>query len=242
MKSQKRIIKTTLIVLCVLALLVVCALAYAYFNGRSGIRHNPEAAENDIRIACVGDSITYGSQVSNWPQNHYPLLLNNLLGNGFTVHNYGVSGAALLHTADKPYANTGVYSDSITFAPDIVIIMLGTNDTKTRNWTNAEDFRTQLTELLSVYSALPSAPDIYLCTPCKAYSDKFTIQDECIETVAQVVQDVATELELPLVDIRSLSVQHPEWFIKDGIHPNNDGARAIAQAIADAIVLSSEGE
>ena len=136
---------------------------------------------------------------------------------------------------------TGVQTCALPIS-DIVIIMLGTNDTKTRNWTNAEDFRTQLTDLISVYSALPSAPDIYLCTPCKAYSNKFTIQDEQIEIVAQVVQDVAAELELPLIDIRLLSMQNPEWFVKDGIHPNNAGARAIAQAVADAIVLSLEGE
>lgn len=235
MKKKSKVLKVTGIVLCVFFVLFAGLFVYAYFNGRSGLRHNQEANAGDIKVACVGDSITYGSQVSNWPKNHYPLLLDQLLGEGYAVHNYGLSGATLLSSADKPYTSTDVYTASVAFEPDVVVIMLGTNDSKTNNWTDAEDFRNQLITFISNYSELPSCPEIYLCTPCKAYSDGYTIQDAQVTIAAQVVREVAEQLNVPLIDIHALSEQHPEWFEKDGIHPNNDGAAAIAQEVYTAL-------
>lgn len=231
MKIQQKLKKVLIITFFVILVLYAVVFAYAYFNGRSGLRHNQTPDSGDIRVACVGDSITYGSQVSNWPQNHYPLLLNQLLGESYTVHNYGISGATLLSSADKPYIGTKIYPHSIAFEPDVVVIMLGTNDAKTNNWTNADDFRNQFSAFIDVYLELPSKPEVFLCTPCKAYSTGYSIQDERIEIAAQIIREVAEGKGLQLIDIRLLSEQHPEWFEKDGIHPNNDGAAAIAQEV-----------
>ena len=232
-QHTRRFLRIAISVVCVFAVLFAALFTYAYFNGRSGLHPNPDPEKNDIRIACVGDSITYGSTVTNWPKNNYPVLLDGLLGAGYTVHNYGISGGCLLDTSDKPYHSTGVYSESLAFDPDIVIIMIGTNDAKSNNWTNREDFKNQLIAFVNDYAEISS--EIYLCTPCKAYSDAFNIQDDHIEEIVQVIHEVATEKGILLIDVRILSENNPGWLGKDGIHPNNDGAAAIAQAVYEAI-------
>ena len=224
----------------IIVVLSISLFAYGYFNGRSGLHPNPSPEENDIRIACVGDSITYGSTVTNWPKNNYPVLLDSLLGDGYTVCNYGVSGVTLLSTGDKPYVNTSVYADSIAFAPDIVIIMLGTNDSKINNWTNEADFENQLVALIQAYMNLETMPTVFLCTPCKAYSDIYKIQESEVSKIVKIVRNVAQQNNIPIIEIRELSEAHPEWFAKDGVHPNNNGAAAIAQTVYEALLKETK--
>src|SRR5512138_1808239 len=82
------------------------------------------------KIACVGDSITAGYGLSNAAQQSYPAVLQSLLGSKHTVQNFGTSGCTLLKKGDQPYWNDGNFGASDTFKPDVVIIMLGTNDAK----------------------------------------------------------------------------------------------------------------
>src|SRR5271168_4090727 len=90
------------------------------------------ACADPIRVACVGDSITFGAGVTKgWP---YPAQLGRMLGSGYDVRNFGVSGATLLRAGDKPYDKQKAFPAALAFKPDIVILMLGTNDTKPQNW------------------------------------------------------------------------------------------------------------
>ena len=235
MKKSKKI--KILLVTVVFLLAVFSGLfVYAYFNGRSGLHPNPNSSVGDVRIACIGDSITYGSTVKNWPKNNYPVILGNMLGDGYTVCNYGISGGTLLNSADKPYMQTEMFSASVDFLPDVVVLMLGTNDSKQDNWTNEIDFYDQLNAFIDEYESLSSKPSIILCTPCKAYSDIYTIQDTVVFKVAEITKRTASERGLALVDIHAISEHHPEWFETDGVHPNNDGAAAIAEAVYQAIL------
>ena len=36
-----------------------------------------------------------------------------------------------------------------------------------------------------------------------------------------------------VIDVHSLTEAHPEWFEADGIHPNADGAKAMAEKKKD---------
>ena len=92
------------------------------------------------KIACVGDSITYGYGLSNPSQQSYPAVLQSLLGSQHTVGNFGTSGCTLLKAGDKPYWNDANFSASDAFKPDVVVIMLGTNDAKPQNWSHKADF------------------------------------------------------------------------------------------------------
>ena len=83
-----------------------------------------------IRVACVGDSITYGFNLINREKESYPSVLNELLGKEYEVGNFGFSGRTLLKNGDYPYVSEKLYQDSLNFNAKIVIIKLGTNDTK----------------------------------------------------------------------------------------------------------------
>ena len=88
----------------------------------------PAMAAEKIRIACVGDSITFGAGVKNRTKNSYPVVLGKSLGDGYDVRNFGVSGATLLKKGDKPYWKLGDFKKATEFKPNIVIIKLGTNN------------------------------------------------------------------------------------------------------------------
>lgn len=235
----KKIWKVLLIIVLVLAILMGCGVAYLYFNGMSGVAQTDAPAQEQIRVACVGDSITYGHGISNWPENNYPAVLQNLLGEGYHVNNYGVSGYAVQDTSDRPYATLEHYQESLAYDADYVVFMMGSNDTKPQNWLGADAFKEDLLTLLDSYGE----KQIILCTPSTAFflegqTEGITshdIQPLLVAEIAQVTRDVAGERGYTLLDIHALTGQHPEWFEKDGVHPSNEGAAAIAQAVCDVL-------
>lgn len=56
-----------------------------------------------VKVACIGNSITYGAFIANRDQNSYPAQPQAYLGDGYEVRNYGVSGRTLLTQGDYPY-------------------------------------------------------------------------------------------------------------------------------------------
>lgn len=238
MKNKKGF-KAVLIVVTVLMLVMGVLFGYIYTHGLSGMRSNAEPADGQIRVACVGDSITYGHGVSDWANNNYPAVLQNLLGDGYCVHNYGVSGFAVQESSDRPYTCTEHYGMSLDFDADYVVFMMGSNDSKPENWKGADAYRRDLDALLDSYGDAR----IILCTPAAAFfTDGRTegvtshdIQPSVVDEIAQNVRETAAERGCILADIHTLTVQHPEWFAADGVHPDNNGAAAIAEHISAII-------
>ena len=235
----KKVPRIILIIAVVLCLLLCGGFAYLYFNGLSGVSDITEAKEGQIKVACVGDSITYGHGITNWPKNNYPTLLQNLLGETYHVNSYGVSGRAVQPDADQPYTALPHYQESLAYDADIVVFMMGTNDSKPENWQGADAFEEDLLALLDSYGDA----EIILCTPAASFFvdgqteglARHDIQPAVVEEIAQIVRDVAAERGYTLIDIHALTLEHPEWFAKDGIHPSNDGAAAIAHTVAENI-------
>lgn len=231
----KKVLRIALIVVLVLALVMAGGFAYLYFNGMSGVSNTTEPAEGQIKVACVGDSITCGHGISNWPENNYPTVLQGLLGEKYHVNNYGVSSFAVQDTADRPYMTLAHYQESLAYDADYVVFMMGSNDAKPENWISTEAFREDLLTILDSYGDA----EIILCTPATAFflegqtegTTSHDIQPLVVEQIAQVVRDVAVERGYTLIDIHALTAQHPEWFAADGVHPSNEGAAAIAQAV-----------
>ena len=181
-----------------------------------------------VKIACVGNSITYGSGIKNQFQNSYPGLLSQLLGEGYDVRNFGVSGRVLLNKGDRPYMHEQKFRDLLKFEPDIVTIKLGTNDSKPWNWRYGKDFKKDLTEMLDILQELPSKPKVYLCLPVPAAKSNFGINDSVITNgIIPVIRSVAKKRHLPVVDLYTVLKPHPDYYT-DGIHPNEQGAALIA--------------
>lgn len=97
-------------------------------------------ADAAIRVACVGDSITFGTKIEDRMHRSYPAQLGVLLGEGYEVKNFGRPGATLLQHGHRPYIKTKAFRAALAFEPEIVIIKLGTNDSIARNWVHRDDF------------------------------------------------------------------------------------------------------
>lgn len=239
MKKSVKIIGTS-----VLSLLLVigAGLAILFNNGLSGMHKTNSPKDGQIKVACVGDSITYGHGITNWAKENYPSVLQNLLGEDYCVNNYGVSGYCVQVEADKPYVSTDRYEESLAFEADVLVFMLGTNDAKPYNWVDVETFEKDYTSLLTSYIKNNQDIEVYLCTPATAFDDdettptsSFDIQPGVVEEIADFVRKYAMEHGHKLIDINDVTEGKKDWFSSDLIHPNNLGAKEIATEISKHI-------
>jgi len=203
-----------------LAILVVCGLA--------------GSAQAKL-VACVGDSITYGSGIADRANDSYPAQLQRILRQfdlAWEVRNFGVSGATLLHRGDKPYIAQTAYNDARTCNPDIVIIKLGTNDSKPQNWQYKDDFVTDYGNMIDAFRALPSRPVVWICKPVPAFAENFTIRPAVIrDEILPLIDRISREKGVPVIDLYTALLDYGSLF-PDSIHPNAEGAGLMAQTIA----------
>ena len=75
------------------------------------------------------------------------------------------SARTLLKKGDFPYTKEKRYQDALQFAPNVVVIMLGTNDTKPQNWKHEADFEADYKDLVKSFQKLSSKPKVFLCRP-----------------------------------------------------------------------------
>ena len=188
-----------------------------------------------VRVACVGDSITYGHGIKDRLHDAYPGVLSSMLGEKYDVRNFGVSGTTTMTGTDMPYVNEQAYKDALEFNPQIVTIKLGTNDSKPYNWKEQEHFKQDLKTLIESFRALPSKPKIWLCLPVPAYGHAWSINDSVIYNgVIPYIREVAQEENLPLIDLNT-PFQGKRQYFPDTIHPNEEGERMIAEIIFNNI-------
>lgn len=213
--------------------------AIAFTVANSG---NEEAIpqEGQIKVACIGDSITYGHGVTNWETENYPAVLQSLLGDKYFVGNYGFIGACVNPNGDKPYTKQPAYQKSIDLDADIIVLMLGTNDSKAENWTDADSFVKAHKALLDTYFVDGRQPKVYIGLCAESFDIEnpemeYGIQPAVVDQIVKALQSAYATENVELIDIHSLTTAHPEWFAKDGVHPNTEGAKAIAEAVAEAI-------
>jgi len=154
-----------------------------------------------------------------------------MLGEGYEVVNFAISGRTMLNKGDHPFMAEENYAKAKAYLPDIVTIMLGTNDAKPKNWKYKEEFINDLRTMVKEFKAIPSHPTIYLCLPPWVYSEMGGITEQCItEEVIPAIQQVAAESWLEVIDTHSPLIEHPEMFA-DGVHPNAQGARVLAETV-----------
>ena len=189
------------------------------------------------RIACVGDSITWGFTIVNRRKYSYPALLQQQLGDEYEVRNFGYNDAAARFDADTPYVKKHVYQDSLAWNPDVVLLMLGSNDTKKRNW-DPEIFRRDYKQIVQSYLKLPSEPRVILITPIQVHRvmgiPLLGLYPETMEEgVRPAIHEIAKETGLEIVDLKDL---FPDTkYCKDGVHPQREGARKLEEAIYSRI-------
>lgn len=189
-------------------------------------------ANEKIKIACVGNSITYGATIDDREQNSYPAQLGRLLGDGFDVRNFGRNGATLLSKGDNPYRATTEYREASAFMPDWVFIELGSNDSKPYNRAFLEEFITDYKALIDSFATLPSRPRVVLLVPPPAFTTTNTgvtakvVADEIVPRV----RVVAAKTGCASIDLFTLFAESPELF-PDALHPSKKGAARLAQRL-----------
>ena len=194
----------------------------------------PSHPRGAVRVACIGNSITHGSGIDMQEQKGYPAQLQQLLGKNFVVKNYGVGARCMMSTSDHPYMQEQAWRDAKAFCPDIVLIKLGTNDSKDYQW-NQQQYEQDYQAMIDTLSALPSKPAIYLCTPIRAFSDKWGITEKTItDGVIPSIRKLAEKNRLQVIDLHS-AVTDEKLMTADKIHPNDRGARRMAEVIRDVL-------
>lgn len=181
-----------------------------------------------VRVACVGDSITQSTV--------YPYTLWKLLGlDDYELRNFGVGSTTVALDSQTPYMDTVTFQEALEFQPDIVIIMLGTNDAQPNlhylNTTFVDDYL----QVVNALKALESNPEIWIVMPPPIFDDQSgKISPEYLaNTLIPLIEQVAYEADLPTIDVFSV-LTSPDYF-KDGLHPNTKGGELIAEKIYEAI-------
>ena len=189
-------------------------------------------ANSQIRVACIGNSITYGAGIEQRDSLSYPAQMQRILGEKWEVKNFGVGGATMLRIGNKPYWKQTALVDAMTYNPNVVIVKLGTNDSKSFNWKYKENFISDYLSLIDTLQALPSHPKIILCQPSKAYGNNWQISDSIIRVdIIPMLKQIAKQRKLKVIDLYKTMSNHAELF-PDKIHPDYRGAAMIAKRIA----------
>ncbi|WP_198440141.1 SGNH/GDSL hydrolase family protein [Pareuzebyella sediminis] len=189
-----------------------------------------------LKIACVGNSITYGARIENRGKNAYPAQLQSLLGTNFEVVNFGVNGATLLKKGDRPYWETEAYQNALDFEPDMVFVKLGTNDSKAQNRIYLHEFESDYCDLINSFKNRNQNVRIVLLSPLPAFTEDSTgIWNPVIKnTIIPALQRVAYTTKSEIIDLYSLFVDRPH-LLPDRVHPSGLGATVIAQRLYDLV-------
>jgi len=219
--------------------IIGCLIAFVIMLNRGIIAFvhlNKIAKKQQIRVACVGDSITYGYGVKGWIKNNYPARLGKMLGKDYCVHNYGHCGATASIFGDPPFMNIREYKKSLKFKPDIVILMLGTNDSKPHNWKSGEKYIDDISRIAASYQNSNKKTSLYVLAPPPAFTEgdglaKFNVDPTVLIEIEFMINNLK---DYAVIDLHKEFENKNELFW-DGVHPNKEGCIKIASYIFKSI-------
>lgn len=191
------------------------------------------AASAKTKVACVGNSITYGYNLEKYYPITYPYYLQQNLGTTDTVENFGVSGCTFLKNGNLPYWKQSKFTEAIAYLPAEVVIELGTNDAKPYNW------QSHLTELLPDYEALidtfatlSSSPEIWITLAPYANNSNWDILDTTLtKHINPVIAQAGIDKGVNVIDLHSVFTDRTYLQVEDTVHPDTAGARILAEAV-----------
>ena len=195
-------------------------------------------AQDPIRVACIGNSVTYGYGHKSPSVTSYPTQLGEMLGSCYDVRNYGHSGATLLNRGHRPYTLQQAFRDALAFAPDKAIIHLGLNDTDPRNWPNYRDefIPDYLALIDSLRKANPNV-EVWVCRMTPIFHGHRRFKSGTRDWHAQIqvaIEEVARLAGVHLIDLHEPLYHRPDLFA-DALHPNAEGAAILARTVYSAM-------
>ncbi len=191
--------------------------------------------QGHTRVACIGDSITAGAGLANPANEAYPAVLARLLGPAYEVRNFGVSGSTLSRDGDHAYFDLAQFQEAREWLPEVVVIALGTNDSKPQNWRYQATFERDLYTMVRSFMTLPSQPVVYVCTPPPVFKDLGGIRAEIVaKQISPIIRLAAARQGWPTIDLQRALLRDGELY-PDGVHPDADGALSIANQVEAAL-------
>ncbi len=190
-------------------------------------------------VACVGDSITYGLGISNRASNCYPAQLATILqsfDSEWETQNFGVSSTTLLRNTNKPYVVENAYNSALASEPDVVIIQLGSNDSARATSSQIEqDFSPDYLALIDAFAQLPSKPKIFICNPPPIFGGGYGSNTTLRDVIIPLIQQLPTYRAVEVIDLYT-PLEELGHLFPDYLHPNAEGAKVIAEVIAETIL------
>jgi len=189
-----------------------------------------------VKVACIGNSITYGAGIKDRLNDTYPAQLGRKLGTEYDTRNFGYSGRTLLSKADHPYMVERMFFEAINWYPDIVIIMLGSNDSKPYNWKFKDEFESDYLKMITAFDTLTSNPKIYLVAPVPVFKECCAISNNVVKNeIYPLVKNLAKNKDLQFIDLYYPLIEMGDMF-PDGVHPNAEGSGEMARIIYKQII------
>lgn len=188
-----------------------------------------------MRLACLGDSITYGTGLGNAKDQSYPAQLAAMLGPRWDVQNFGVPGVTCLAKSDSPLWRSSALPSAMAFDADVVIIMLGTNDSKTNNWVHADRFVQDYVDLIGNFTQREVPAQVWICLPPPLYGNAWGLSNQTLEQeVIPKIRDAASKAGVSVIDLNAPLKNQPAHF-PDNVHPDSGGASIMAAAVYQAV-------
>jgi acyl-CoA thioesterase I len=217
MKKRKRLILATVFYF------LICGAVYGQ--------------DKTLRVACVGNSITNGGLGSQ----SYPQQLNGLMGEHYDVRNYGVGGTTLLKNGDFPYWDEYTFERAIEFDPHIVIILLGTNDSKPQNWIYENEFYNDYLAFIQEFRKDGKDPQIYVGNPPPVFVPGLDINGDIIrDEIIPILDSVRVAMQTFIIEFHDLMLTYGSLF-PDGIHPNAEGYTIMANISKESLMNGPSG-
>ncbi len=191
-----------------------------------------------MKVACIGNSVTYGYGLKDPSTQSYPVQLQKMLGDKYEVKNFGHSGATLLRKGHNPYFKTKEFSEALKLVPDIAIIHLGLNDTDPRDWNNySNDFRGDYSWLIDTFRKANPQVKVYICLMTPIFNDHPRFRSGTRDwywKIENLIPEIAKVNHTGLIDLHTPFYFHPNLF-PDALHPNKEGAIILAKTVYGAI-------
>ncbi len=186
----------------------------------------------DTKIACIGDSLTYGSTLLNRKKECYPARLQKLLGEGYDVVNLGLVGHTVNSFCTKFWGQPAMLRSLAEYEPDYILLLLGTNDARLRNWMDESVFRNEYVKLLQYLKNLSSSPTIIAMTPPSTFRDtkkyELDFNIDVLEKIVEIQRSLLKENDINFIDLYSMTKDKEHLFASDKLHLNSKGAKFVA--------------
>ena len=210
-------------------ILIGLALSYSSF------------AQNIVKVACIGNGVTFGIGVENREKNNFPQQLQYLLGENYKVTNFGVVNAPLLNTGNAGYVKTEAFKKSQAILPDIVFLELGLDEIKSMDTVLVSNITNTIESFVDSYLKLSSHPRVVILLPLPIFlNDSSLLNNSVIKNkIIPKIQKIAYEKNLEVLDLFSMFIDKQDLFL-DKVHPSSLGGTLISKRLYELVKLDAE--